>query len=305
MNAPNIPPADRGGLPYALGAYGIWGLLPLYLILVQSVPAFEFVGWRIIWTVPICLLIVLARKQWPEVRAAFTNRKTLGILVLTSALIGINWFVYVWAIQAGEIYAASLGYYINPLLNVVLGTVLLSEKLARRQWVAVMVAASGVALLLMGALTTLWISLTLAFSFAAYGLLRKQVAVGSLPGLTIESILLMPLAIGIAAWYGALPAGSSFGQDAFLSFAIILGGLFTAIPLLLFAVAAKRMDYSTLGFIQFLAPTLVFLLGLFVFEKPLVWTQLAAFIAIWTACALFVSDLWRKRQLARAKPGPA
>ncbi len=294
MNAGNTPQPDRGGLPYALGAYGIWGLLPLYLILVQSVPAFEFVGWRIIWTVPICLLIIVARKQWAEVHAAFTNWNTLRILVLSSMLIAVNWFVYVWAIQGGHIYAASLGYYINPLINVMLGTALLGEKLTRRQWLAVLVAGSGVALLMIGALTTLWISLTLAFSFAAYGLLRKQVPVGSLPGLTVEAILMMPLAIGIAAWYGMTPAGTSFGQDVSLSLAIILGGFVTAIPLLLFAVAAKKMDYSTLGFVQFLAPTLVFFLGLLVFEEPLVWTELAAFVAIWTACALFVSDLWRK-----------
>lgn len=287
------------GIPAALGAYGIWGFLPLYLILVQSVPPIEFVGWRIIWTLPICLLIVVFRKQIPDLKAALRNSKVLLVLMGSAILIAINWFVYVWAIQTGEVYAASLGYYINPLVNVLLGTMLLKERLSRRQWVAVGLAGLGVAVLLAGALTTLWISLTLAFSFGTYGLLRKQVPVGSLPGLTIESALLIPLSVGIAWWYAAGPDGSSFGQDAFLSFAIILGGFLTAVPLLLFAVAARRMDYSTLGFFQFIAPSIVFILGLTVFDRPLLPAQIASFAFIWTAIGIFVWDMLQRRRAAR------
>ncbi|WP_290721855.1 EamA family transporter RarD [Altererythrobacter sp.] len=287
------------GIPAALGAYGIWGFLPLYLILVQSVPPIEFVGWRIIWTLPICLLIVVFRKQIPDLKAALSNSKVLLVLMGSAILIAINWFVYVWAIQTGEVYAASLGYYINPLVNVLLGTMLLNERLSRRQWVAVGLAGLGVAVLLAGALTTLWISLTLAFSFGTYGLLRKQVPVGSLPGLTIESALLIPLSVGIAWWYAAGPDGSSFGQDAFLSFAIILGGFLTAVPLLLFAVAARRMDYSTLGFFQFIAPSIVFMLGLTVFDRPLLPAQIASFAFIWTAIGIFVWDMLQRRRAAR------
>lgn len=282
-----------------MGAYGIWGFLPLYLILVQSVPPIEFVGWRIIWTLPICLLIVVFRKQIPDLKAALRNSKVLLVLMGSAILIAINWFVYVWAIQTGEVYAASLGYYINPLVNVLLGTMLLKERLSRRQWVAVGLAGLGVAVLLAGALTTLWISLTLAFSFGTYGLLRKQVPVGSLPGLTIESALLIPLSVGIAWWYAAGPDGSSFGQDAFLSFAIILGGFLTAVPLLLFAVAARRMDYSTLGFFQFIAPSIVFILGLTVFDRPLLPAQIASFAFIWTAIGIFVWDMLQRRRAAR------
>lgn len=282
-----------------MGAYGIWGFLPLYLILVQSVPPIEFVGWRIIWTLPICLLIVVFRKQIPDLKAALRNSKVLLVLMGSAILIAINWFVYVWAIQTGEVYAASLGYYINPLVNVLLGTMLLKERLSRRQWVAVGLAGLGVAVLLAGALTTLWISLTLAFSFGTYGLLRKQVPVGSLPGLTIESALLIPLSVGIAWWYAAGPDGSSFGQDAFLSFAIILGGFLTAVPLLLFAVAARRMDYSTLGFFQFIAPSIVFILGLTVFDRPLLPAQIASFAFIWTAIGIFVWDMLQRRRSAR------
>ena len=287
------------GIPAALGAYGIWGFLPLYLILVQSVPPIEFVGWRIIWTLPICLLIVVFRKQIPDLKAALRNSKVLLVLMGSAILIAINWFVYVWAIQTGEVYAASLGYYINPLVNVLLGTMLLKERLSRRQWVAVGLAGLGVAVLLAGALTTLWISLTLAFSFGTYGLLRKQVPVGSLPGLTIESALLIPLSVGIAWWYAAGPDGSSFGQDAFLSFAIILGGFLTAVPLLLFAVAARRMDYSTLGFFQFIAPSIVFILGLTVFDRPLLPAQIVSFAFIWTAIGIFVWDMLQRRRSAR------
>ena len=282
-----------------MGAYGIWGFLPLYLILVQSVPPIEFVGWRIIWTLPICLLIVVFRKQIPDLKAALRNSKVLLVLMGSAILIAINWFVYVWAIQTGEVYAASLGYYINPLVNVLLGTMLLKERLSRRQWLAVGLAGLGVAVLLAGALTTLWISLTLAFSFGTYGLLRKQVPVGSLPGLTIESALLIPLSVGIAWWYAAGPDGSSFGQDAFLSFAIILGGFLTAVPLLLFAVAARRMDYSTLGFFQFIAPSIVFILGLTVFDRPLLPAQIVSFAFIWTAIGIFVWDMLQRRRSAR------
>lgn len=284
------------GLPQAIGAYLIWGLMPLYLILVREVPALEFVGWRILWTVPLCLLIVAVRRQWPDVRFALTDRKTLATLCLTATLIGANWLIYVWAIQRGQVYAASLGYYINPIVNVLLGTLLLGEKLSRRQWLAVAIASIGVALLMGGALTTLWISLSLALSFGAYGLLRKRVGIGSLPGLTVESILLAPVAVGIAGWFAAQPQGSAFTRDAELSAVIALGGAVTAVPLLLFAIAARRMEYSIIGFIQFLAPTIVFIVGLTIFEQELQPVQLGSFILIWSAIAIFVSDLLRRRK---------
>ena len=295
MNGPTSLPR-QSGLAAGLSAYFIWGFLPLYLILVREVPAFEFVGWRIIWTLPICLVIVAIRRQGPQLREAFASRRSLTTLAASSALIGVNWLVYVWAIQQGHIFAASLGYYINPLINVLLGTLVLGEKLSRRQWLAVGIAAAGVALLLGGALTTLWISLTLGLSFGTYGLLRKRVDVGALPGLTIESALLLLPAAGIAWWYAASPAGSAFAQSPALSLAIVLGGLLTAIPLLLFAIAARRMDYSTLGFLQFLAPTIVFVLGLTVFDEPLEPVQLACFVLIWTAIAIFVWDILARRQ---------
>ncbi|MCA0904263.1 EamA family transporter RarD [Qipengyuania aquimaris] len=284
----------RSGLTSALGAYVIWGFLPLYLLLVREVPAFEFVGWRILWTLPLCLVIVAVRKQLPQLRAALATPKVMMLLLTSATLIAINWVVYVWAIQQGNVYAASLGYYINPLVNVLLGTLLLGERLSRAQWAAVALAGIGVSMLLAGALTTLWISLTLALSFGTYGLIRKQVDVGALPGLTIESLLLSLPAAGVAIYYAGLPAGSSFTQSFGLGAAIMLGGALTAFPLLLFAIAARKLPYSTLGFIQFLAPSIVFVLGLTVFGEELKWAQAACFACIWTAAAIFVWDLWSR-----------
>ena len=297
MAAHHLPPT-KSGLPAALGAYLTWGFLPLYLILVKSVPPVEFVGWRIIWTLPICLVIVMWRGQVAELKSALSNRRVLLVLLASSILIAVNWLVYIWAIQSGNVYAASLGYYINPLVNVLLGTIVLKERLSRLQWTAVALAGAGVAVLLAGAITTMWISLTLALSFGTYGLLRKQVPVGSLPGLTIESAILLLPSAGVAMWFAASPAGSSFLVSPGLSLAIVAGGFLTAIPLLLFAVAARRMDYSTLGFVQFLAPSIVFVLGLTVFDQPLLPVQAVSFALIWGAIAIFVWDLLSRRRRA-------
>ena len=288
--------ASPSGVPHAISAYVLWGFMPLYLLLVKQVPAFEFVGWRIIWTLPICLLIVAFRGQFPAIREALKDRRAVLVLTASAILIGVNWVVYVWAIQQNQVYAASLGYYINPLVNVLLGTMLLKETLTRAQWIAVALAGVGIAVLAAGALTTLWISLTLAFSFGTYGLLRKQVSVGALPGLTIESAILLLPALGVAAWFAASPAGSSFGSDLGLSLAIALGGALTAFPLLLFAIAARRMDYSALGFVQFLAPSIVFVLGLTVFGEELHPAQAFCFGCIWVAAAIFIWDLLAKRR---------
>ncbi len=290
------PPAPKpSGLPAALGAYLIWGFLPLYLILVKTVPALEFVGWRIIWTVPICLVIVAIRRQGPELRDAVRNSRVMLTLTGSAVLIAANWLIYILAVQSGHVLAASLGYFINPLINVLLGTLLLGERMGKLKWAALGIAAAGVSLLLGGAFTTMWISLSIALSFGFYGLLRKRVEVGALPGLTIESMILVVPALAVAWYYSTTPAGSSFGQDWGLSLAIMLGGVVTAIPLLLFAIAARRMDYSTLGFIQFIAPSIVFLLGVFVFGEELQTIQIACFVLIWTALAIFVWDLLSRR----------
>lgn len=293
-------PALRSGLPLALAAYLCWGFLPLYIAQLRHVPAFELVGWRVIFTLPLCLAIIALRRQGPDLKAALANFKVVRLLALGALLLAANWVIYVAAVNAGHIYAASLGYYINPLLNVLLGTVFLGEKLSRLQWGAVALAAAGVTILLFGATDTLGISLALAVTFALYGLVRKITPVGSVPGLTIESAVLLPLAVAVTVWFAAGPAPSSFGHDPRTSLLLVGAGVVTAIPLLLFAVAARRMDYSTLGFVQFIAPTIVFVLGLTVFGEELRPAQLACFVLIWSAIALFSWDLLAKRAPAKA-----
>ncbi len=283
----------------ALGAHAIWGSMPLYLLLVHEVPPVEFVAWRVLFTVPLCLAIMAWRGTLADLRQVAKNRRALLALLASSALVGLNWTLYVWAIQRGHVYAASLGYYILPLLMMLLGLLVLGERLTRAQWAAVALAGLGVAALAGGALSTLAVSLTIGASFAIYGLLRKVVTAGPLTGLTIESLLLLPPALAIIAWYAASPAGPAFGRDAMESTAIVLGGPMTAVPLLLFAAAARRMPYTAMGFLQFVSPTIVFLLGLLFFGEELRPAQLAAFVAIWGAAALFVWDLLRRR---RAEP---
>jgi len=290
------------GLPHAVGAYLIWGLVPLYFALIEQVPAFEFVAWRVIFTLPVCIAIVLVRRQVASVIAALRNPRVVGLLVLSSALVASNWLTYVAAIQTGHVLATSLGYYINPLINVLMGTLFLKERMSRTQWVAVAIAAVGVSLLAWGAREMLGISLVLAASFATYGLVRKLVPVGSLPGLTIETLATYTPAIAYLAWRAASPAGIHFGADWRVDLLLAGTGVVTAIPLLLFAEAARRMNYSTLGFIQFLAPTIVFFLGLFVFHEPLRPVQLVCFVMIWSAAAIFVWDLWSRGRKVQPTP---
>jgi chloramphenicol-sensitive protein RarD len=287
------------GLPHALATHAIWGAMPVYLVLVHAVPPLEFVAWRIVWTLPLCLAAIAWRRQWPEIRAAFADRRSLLLLGASATLVAINWVSYVIAIQTGHVFAASLGYYLLPLFMMLLGMVVLGERLSRAQWAAVALAAAGVALLAGGARTTLWLSGTIAVTFGLYGLIRKQVAVGPVAGLTIETVLLYLPSIAVAAWFALSPGGSSMAQGPGLAGAIMLGGPMTAVPLMLFATAARRMDYTTIGFLQFLSPTIVFLLGLFWFHERLQPVQLGCFVLIWSAMALFVWDLLRERRKAR------
>lgn len=297
MHSP-APPPRSGGLPLALAAHLIWGLLPLYLWFVAHIPAFEFVGWRVITSLPLCLAILALLGQLGTIAATLANRRALLMLLASSVLVGINWLVYVAAIQAGEVYAASVGYYVSPLLSVLAGTVFLGERLSQRQWIAVVVAALGVVVLAWEAAATLWISLVLALSWTTYGLVRKIAAVPALTGLTIEVIVLFLPALAIAGWYAQGPAGSAIlwgWKDAGL---IVVSGVVTAAPLVLFAMAAQRLTYSAMGMIQFLSPSMVFLVGLFFFGKPLGTAQLASFALIWTAIALFIVDLLARSRKA-------
>jgi chloramphenicol-sensitive protein RarD len=292
------PNGDLAGLPYALGTYFIWGLYPLFFKLLEDAPPFEVMVQRVIWSLPLCLGILYFRKQLGEFFGVFRNPKALRILVMSSLLIGCNWLLYIYAVFTGHVIAASLGYYLNPLMNVVLATLFLGERLSRLQLVAVCVAAVGVATLLAGALDTLWISGILATSFAFYGLLRKIVPVSSLPSLAVETTVLMPIAMLVGIYYIGIGDGRGFGSSGWITFLMIASGAVTALPLLSFATAARLMNYTTLGFVQYMTPTLLFLLGLFVFHEPLKPVQLFCFALIWTSIAIFSYDMWRKRKRA-------
>lgn len=292
--------STASGLPYALGTYLFWGLFPLYFAALHHVPPFEMVGWRIVFTLPFCALLVSLRRNWGAVGKALRNPRKLGILTASALAIGANWTIYVWAVQKGHVLAASLGYYINPLLNVLAGTIFLREKLTRLQWGAVGLAAIGVAILAFNALTMLWISLGLSLCFCIYGLLRKQVAVEALPGLAVESLILLVPGVWVVVNQALSPAGSSLGQSPLTDALLAMAGVLTGLPLLLFAIAARRMDYSTLGFVQFVTPTIVFLLGVFVFREEVRSTQIVCFGFIWSAIALFVLDLLHRRRRVRS-----
>lgn len=291
--------SDQGGLPFALAAYGIWGFVPLFFKLVDSVPPVEVLTQRIIWSLPLCFLIMLFRRQIGEYLAALKDWRTLRLLLASALLIAVNWLVYIYAIFTDHVLAASLGYYLNPLVNVMLGMFFLGERLSRLQLVAVVIAGIGVAILLAGALDTLWISLTLAFSFGVYGLLRKIVPVGSLPGLSVETTVLLLPSLALSAWYIGIGDGRGFAANTSISLLLMAGGVVTAVPLLLFATAARRMSYAALGFVQYLAPTIQFLLSLFVFGEPLKPAQLACFVLIWISIAVFSFDMWRKMRADR------
>jgi chloramphenicol-sensitive protein RarD len=296
---------QTGGFAYALGAFGIWGLLPFYILLVQRVSAFELVGWRAIFTFPICVAFIAARRQGREFWLALANWKNALLLLLTATLIGSNWLLYIWSVMNNHVYAASLGYYINPLLNVLIGTVFLDERLSFRQWIAVGLAGIGVGILATGALTTLWISLALACSFATYGLVRKLIPVGALPGLAVESLYLVPPGI-ILIWFATHDTGH-LALEAGLGFSLLIAssGILTAVPLYCFSEAARRMDYSTLGFLQFIVPTIVFISGLTVFHEPLQPVQLASFIFIWAAIGVFCWDLSQRHRVTMQRRSKA
>lgn len=291
--------SNQGGLPYALAAYGIWGFVPLFFKLLSSVPPVEVLAQRIIWSLPLCFVIMLFRRQIGDYLVALRDWRTLRLLLASALLIAVNWLVYIYSIFTDHVLAASLGYYLNPLVNVMLGMIFLGERLSRLQLAAVVIAGIGVAILLAGALDTLWISLTLAFSFGIYGLIRKVVPVGSLPGLAIETTVLLVPSLAIAAFYLWAGDGRGFGSDGAISALLMAGGIVTAVPLLLFATAARRMSYAALGFVQYLAPTVQFFLSLFVFHEPLKPVQLACFLLIWASIAVFSFDMLRKMRAER------
>lgn len=309
MNPPPAPPRPtddhaRAGLAFGLLAYGLWGILPIYFKWLERVSPLDIVAHRIAWSLPFLAVLLAVTRGWGQVRAGLRDRRTLGLLLVTSVLIAINWLLYVYAVVSGHILAGSLGYYLNPLMNILLGRFILKEPLTGLQWAAVAIAAAGVSVLAAGAGTTLWISLTLCVTFATYGLLRKVASVDAVAGLSIETALLFPLALGwLLLGFGAgRPVLGSNNEEMWL---LVLAGIVSTTPLLLFTSAARRLRYSTLGMLQFLAPTAQFLIAVVIYGEQFTHAHAIAFGAIWVALVLYVTSLvrdLRAQQRAAAAP---
>ncbi len=285
---------DRGGLAAAISAYTIWGFMPLFFKQLAGVPAIETIAHRVIWAVPLLLIIMAFRQQLQEFWGAFSHWATLRWMIVSAALISANWLVFVYAVNNGQILASSLGYYLNPLVNIMLGMVFLGERLNKSQWFAVTIAVLAVLVLAAGSLSTAWISITLACSFGVYGLVRKMAPVGAIPGLAIETILLMPIAFSASYYFAQLPAHTGWGSSTPITLWLIAGGAITAIPLLLFATAARLLPYSIMGFIQYIGPTISLLLAILLYNEPLSGPRAISFGLIWIALAVFSWDLWRR-----------
>ncbi len=287
----------RTGLLLGLGAYLSWGVLPLYFKALAHVPPSEIVAHRIVWSLLFLAALITLGKRWAAFRRALSQPRLMLILCATALLIAVNWLVFIWAIAAGHVLEASLGYYLNPLVNILLGTLLLKERLTRTQVAAVLLAGIGVGVLALGSGSGLWISLSLAASFALYGFLRKVAPVEALEGLAMETLLLTPFALAWLVWV-EVTGSLTFGAEGVTDGLLMLAGAITAVPLLLFTGAARRLPYSTLGFLQYLAPSLQFLLAVAVFGEPFTQAHMICFGAIWTALAIFAGEGLRSSRAA-------
>jgi chloramphenicol-sensitive protein RarD len=292
-----VPQSDPRGLAAACGAFFIWGLLPLYLKWLQAVPVLQVTAHRLTWGCVFALAWLGLRGELRSVAIALAQPATRVRLFASAALISINWVTYVWGVANDRVVETSLGYFINPLFNVLLGVVLLSERLNRAQWTAVGIAGLGVAWLTWIAGHPPWISLILAFTFGMYGFVRKVIQVDALAGLGAETLLLLPLGIGYLIWCGMAGTGSLGHTGLGIDILLVLGGPLTAIPLVLFAYGARRIPYSTVGLLQYIGPTMQLLLGVFAFHEPFGGPRLIGFALIWTALAIYAIDgLWRSRR---------
>lgn len=286
----------RAGLAFGLAAYGLWGVLPIYFEAIRAVPAVDIVAHRVLWSLPFLAVLVVVGGGRAKVRAAIRRPRTIAMLTLTALLIGTNWLLYVYAVTSGHILAASFGYYLNPLANVLLGRFVLREKLSGLQWTAVGIAAAGIVILAAGALSQLWLSLALCVTFALYGLFRKIVPADPLTGLAVETALLFPLAIAWLGWM-ALASQPIFGSSTRDLELLLLAGIISTTPLLLFVAAAKRLAYSTMGMLQFIAPTLQFLIAVLLYREPVTMAHVIAFPAIWAALVLYAIAMLRAPKL--------
>lgn len=284
----------RLGLFYAFCAYTLWGLFPLYFRAVRTVPAGEILGQRVLWSLAFVAILVTVRIGWRWLGPVLRDLRVMRVFLLTAALVFINWGVYIWAVNQGRVVDASLGYFMNPLVNVLLGAVFLKERLRLVQWTAVGLAAAGVAWLTVAAGGLPWVGLSLAAAFGLYGLLRKTASLGAFEGLALETLLMLPVALAYLAWLGAN------GEDVFwtvtptLRWLIVASGPVTALPLLFFAAAARRIPLSTLGLVQYLGPTIQLILAVFLFGEPFSGAKVLGYVAIWAGLVVYSGEgLWR------------
>ncbi|WP_151705302.1 EamA family transporter RarD [Nitrincola alkalilacustris] len=296
---------DKQGIWFALGAYIMWGIAPLYFHQVSFVPPMEVLSHRVVWSCVLVILLILALGKWRQTRDVLKQPRSVKFLLLSSALIGLNWLVFIWAINNGKLLDASLGYFINPLISVGLGMLFFKEKLRRLQVLAVSMAVIGVLiqLILFGELP--WVALVLAFTFAFYGMVRKKVGVDSLTGLGVETFLLVPLAV-IYLTISNSPTSNLVQNTTEINLWLAASGLVTTLPLLCFAAAANRLPLSVLGFFQYISPSMLFLMAIMVFGEPFEVYKLITFAFIWLALACFVFDAWynqRSTPLARVPAG--
>jgi chloramphenicol-sensitive protein RarD len=298
----SVSPNVRTGLLLGVGAYTLWGVLPLYLRLLRGVPALQVLAHRVLWSLLLLAAIILLRRQLAAILRAARGR-TLLLLCGSAVLIAINWLVYIWAVQHGHVLEASLGYFINPLVNVALGIAVLRERIDRVQMVAVAIAAVGVAVMAVAGGGALWISLTLAASFGGYGLIRKVAAIDALGGLAVETALLAAPSLAVIWWAGAQGQGA-FGHDMRLDVLLVVAGAVTAAPLLMFAAAARKLRYTTMGLLQYIAPTLQFLEAVLLFGERLQPVHGVVFGLIWAGCGVYAWASVREARHSFSSPRP-
>jgi len=286
------------GILNGLSAYILWGFFPIYWKLLQSVPALEVIGHRIAWSFVLLVGVLLLTRQWKDFRAAALVPKVIGIYAIAGVLLTINWLIYVWGVNSGFIVETSLGYFINPLISVVLGVVFLKERLRPVQWIPVGLAAVGVGYLTITYGRLPWIALSLAFSFGIYGLVKKLAPLGSLYGLTLETALVFPVALIYLVGVDLAGSGSFLHQEVLTNILLIGTGVVTSIPLLMFASAARQIPLTMIGILQYIAPTIQFLIGVFLYHEPFDQSRLIGFSLVWLALIIF----WVENYLANRVP---
>jgi chloramphenicol-sensitive protein RarD len=292
--AATIAAAMNAGIAYATIAFVMWGLFPLYFRVIASVPPLEVVIHRSVWSLLFVLGLLAALRRFGRLREVARQPQRIALFALSALLLSCNWLVYVYAVQGGHVVEASLGYFINPIVNVMLGVLVLHERLRRVQWLAVALAAAGVLWLTLLAGRPPWIALALAISFGLYGLIRKTASLGTLEGLALETLLLAPVVVPLLAWSTLQGHNAMLRGDLALDAWLLLSGPLTAMPLLLFAAGARRLPLATVGLLQYVSPTIQLLLGVLVFHERFDPLRLVGFVLIWSALALYSVEGWRR-----------